>query len=678
MAKQKELINHTSSEMIKEPFLDYSDDDENKRDSKVTELRRRVMIITAIKFSVKNIIFDRSLMAISIVSALISIIFGVIIGTFRGNDRMEQISQMFNYFFIVVYVVLYFIFIMRMCQYFFHYKMEDKTIYIVLAHQISRTVLLFSFWIVIFLYSLLTILLDAGAIILSFAIFSKSFDGYFISLVLIFMIYSIVFSMFLISFFTFVFLCVNKQISVLICTFLLSLNFIANLPQQFIQEQEKNGVLVFNNGAGYTIQDVYNSFILEQKIRDKQMKYNMLATSINEYFLEKHFKQEGFIDKLDDRRAFWSGDNSISSVGINLYMDNPQEFILKDVPLAKTPSAWTGDWKWTGINQYKIDMHIEIEKTFVNESDIKQLIENPNTREADRKFYTEFLEFTDFLIAENGGMDQFMRKFYNDFSVYFELAKPIGSILSTKSYIATKGTEQSPITDGPDISKESSDLTDDEKARTKTISNNDIASIYKNYFTGNGLDGIGLKTNSRSLRNNINKTSSNVPTTRDLPIKTVDNFITESLFNPYMYSAVILDNYFIAYTNKYLTATTVSVAEDDINWKKYIKRRNLFGASLKANLLASSLGLFSKYTEKRYNDYWFDPKSENKIDFTATNNLFLPNRTFTLVTEGEEKIISAVTFDKESPIYVTIGIQTIILLFMMSASWLVFNRKNLQ
>lgn len=628
------------------------------------KLKKRVGLLVAFKFSWKNMFFDKSIIIVSLTTIFFSILFGITAGIFKNFDGIDKATEVFQYFFIIVFVIMFFLLIMRMCQYYFLIKIEDKTIYIIIAHQVSRLILACSFWLVMLVFLFLIIVLDCSFLLLGFLTTHFSVTQYFVKITLVYALYSFVYSFFLIGFFSFLFICLNKQVSLIIITFLLSLNFINNLPKIFLDQADIAQKIEFDDGTSLMVPEIYDAFTLQEKILKNQMRYNYLSKTLNSYFLSNKLDSNNFItsDTKKIRQKFYENTGLFSTK----YKINTD---IKDVSVGAVPDSWEDNPEWNmkqNKDGIKADLHLEINKSFATPTQLDDLIESTTDPDI-YKFLDEFKSFMNWLLAEHPITDFENKNEANFKNIFYD--RYVDYIYSKN--IAVKPEENDLISfltktsSSPNPPPDPTPKSQNRDARIKYISEDDISSFYKNYFSDGKTNGLYLSGPK------------------------ITNLINNTLYNPVLYTAVILDYYFIDYTTNYLKVTgkyntgkngnpmTKNINLENSKWNDYVKRRNLYNGSFYVNVFANSIGIFSMFIEKQYTNYWFNVDNVHTIKFDKNDNVFLPPSTFTLSMKSNG-IIDENSFKNKTNIYIAIIIQLIFAAITYACAFIYLNRKNLQ
>ncbi|AGR41178.1 hypothetical protein [Spiroplasma taiwanense] len=204
----------------------------------------------------------------------------------------------FNFYILLYVSCLLFILILRIVQFFYHNKIEDKIIFITLSNQVSRIKLFISIWILILIIfvSNFTITFTVINLINLFAN-SLNVNYLLLKITTTFLIYGIFCSIFLVNFIIFLIFIFSLQTTTVICTLLLSLTFIANLPMSFQQTNEKNMTINLQKNNGeiqVKLWKLYDSFYLQKYVNEGHIKYNYLSKWINDNFVANNYLVNDF------------------------------------------------------------------------------------------------------------------------------------------------------------------------------------------------------------------------------------------------------------------------------------------------------------------------------------------------------------------------------------------------
>ncbi len=515
----------------------------------------------------------------------------------------EQIVIFFN-FYILIYISLFiFLLVLRSMQFYFVNSIENKLLYLVLANQVSRVKMLISQYILINIVILFNIIISTLLISLFGYLLTENFN-LIIKLNLAFFLYSFVSSFFLMAFILLLLLFSNIQFTTIICTLLISITFLSNIPRQFIEARESQGTIKFNynNGQIYKVNDLYDSFDLQKYVLNYQIKYPYLAYALNEFMVkENEFTREEFNleDSINKRvNGFWSKLNIIKKEETLITGKNLK---IKNLPVGSN---------MTDLKDFKaddsIDTEIYLKNIFISKEKLMELIKD--TEKSDKKLGLILKDLSDFLDS----IQNYIPNFQQFTSDYFE------------EFVF--------------IDESKSKIYKDNKTISAVFKKNYLTNIYKYNLNSSASLQSGLTLKAGTIEN---------------------SFIRNDLFFPLMLASRMLEEYFINYTSKYIVASKYSVDVQNDGWNNYYSARSKFDLYNNLNLFN---GIWNNYTELSgfsYQDFWFKNSSKSKIDLNNQKNMFLnySNYTFKL---NEFNIIDKNSYNNYTKPWIYLAIQSLL------------------
>ncbi|WP_144416872.1 hypothetical protein [Spiroplasma cantharicola] len=485
--------------------------------------------------------------------------------------------------------------------------MDNKLLYLVLANQVSRIKILLSQYILIGLAILFNIIISVSLIIF-FGYFLTDAFNLILRLNLAFFIYSFVSSLFLMSFILLLLLFSNIQFTTIICTLLISITFLSNIPRQFIESKESQGTIKFNynNGQIYKISDLYDSFDLQKYVLNYKIKYPYLSYAINNFMVnENEFTKEEFIlqETINKRiNNFW---NKLGVIENQETIITGSDLKIKNLPVGSN---------LTDLREFRADDAIEVElyleNTFISKEKLLEMIistENTNLNLV-LKDLSNFLE----------NIENSLPNFQQFTSDYFE------------EFIFVNETK--------------SKIYKDSKTKEAVFKKDYLTNLYKYNLNASASLQSGF-----TLKAGV----------------TENTFVKNKLFFPLMLASRVLEEYFINYTSKYIVSTKYSVDTENDGWSSYSSSRSKFDLYNNINLFN---GIWNNYTELSgfsYEDFWFKPGSKSKIDLNNQKNMFLNYSNYTFKI-NEFNIIDKNSYSYYTKPWIYLAIQSVITILFMT------------
>ncbi|AUB31471.1 ABC transporter permease [Spiroplasma floricola] len=563
-------------------------------------------------FNIKNIFSELVFLILNFILLLASSAFGFISSFY--NDGSSLVKG-FNFYVLFYLSCLLFILILRMVQFFYHNKIEDKTIYITLSNQVSRTKLFLTQWFLMLLICWINMAIAFILInLLNFSLNGFTLDYLLLRITTTFLIYGILISFFLINFIIFLIFIFSLQTTTIICTLILSFVFISNLPVNFQKSNEKNMTIKFSNNQLLTISDLYEVFDFQKYVNDNHIKYNFLSKYINDNFLEYKFdfnsfnsSEQNINNRIND---IWSSLGIVNKDSIEI---EQSDLTIRSLP--KNDSNIPDTWKAGN----SASINLTLKNTFITFDELKNLIETEQDT-TKKQILQDLYNFSLYIEDQYSNMQVEKANLFNEF-IFIDDEKSIIKNTTTNSEIKL------------------------DKKYLISLYNYELNGTYKEDFT------LGNNSNTYELvRNKLNF--------------------------PLMTSVRILEQYFIKYTSRYILATEKSVILNEGDWGKYEKSRNNLQIYLYLNFFN---GMWTNYTYNAgfsYNDFWFYSYSESKIVFEEQKNLFLGYTEYKL-NLNEKNQIYADTYKKNVKPYLYVVILFAFSMFNLIFTIFKFKRKDL-
>ncbi|ALX70406.1 ABC transporter permease [Spiroplasma turonicum] len=547
-----------------------------------------------IYFLFKNLLFDKTFIYFNIVTIAFSVLFSIYTSFLKDNS---QVAIYFDFYALFFIGVVMFMLIIRINFYFFVRKTEDRTIFVTLSNVVSRLNLLFSIYLCGLIIILSQVLFSFIFFNLMFSIFhfdnslilQKTFTFLWFAPLLLFCLSNFV--IFLLIFF-------NNQVTMTFLTLLLTFTFVANLPLKFIKSSEETTILSFNNIKNgknqlYNVNDIYEALDLQNYINNNMIKFKYLSKFINNFLISPN----NSIDKseLSNDKNKLLRSNLWTELG--LIVEDNQVAKINDVTFRKLnysnneiPQNWVKDFMSNKNRHY--DLTLSFNKRFININELNKLI--LNEKDDDKKLIlNDLYKFQEFI---NGYYTNLQSSFYSLFDdfIFFN---------DKQSKIDAKPGE---------CSEQSNDCSADLKVEV-------------------------LKANYVAMFANIS--NNNDILFNDSISNDLERFVKQTLNYPLMIAIRLLENYFVSYTTTYKKIINSQLDLNNEDYKKYNSTRNIFTYF---TIFSPFYGLWSNYTYYSgysFDDLWFNPYSDSKIDLYSQQNIFMPYVQYNFIIDNDGKIL---------------------------------------
>ncbi len=551
-------------------------------------------------FNIKNIFNELVFLILNFMLLTSSIIFGLITLFMKEN---EKIVIAFNFYILFYISCFLFILILRMVQFFYYNKIEDKTTFISLSNQVSRTNFFISQWTIIYL----TILLNTFMTFILINVINILFNGFIVNpvllrITLVFLIYKLISGFLILNFIIFLIFLFSLQTTTIICTLILSITFIANLPTSFQKTNEKTMTVKLNNNQLVTIPDLYEAFDFQNYVNQNKIKYNYLSKYVNDFFIENKYDFNEFNtnENIIKQRVeeLWADLGIIKPEPLVIERDN---LFINNLPSndSNIPADWTID--------DELSVKLTLTNIFISIEELKVLVDSEQNEK--RKLILE--DLYNFSLYINNVIKDLQKEKVDLFETFIFMEESI----------------------------EENSLTNTTKNSSIIFNKDYLLSMYKYQLVGTYKEAFTLKNDENTyslIRNDLNF---------DL-----------------MLCTRILEQYFIKYTDRYIEATTYSVNTNAGDWNKYYstrKKLNLFSYINIFNGMWSNYTLHSGFS---YDDFWFLPYSDSKITFDNQKSSFLGYVEYTFKL-NDKNIIEKDSYNNYSnPLYF-IGVLSLFSIF---------------
>ncbi len=551
--------------------------------------------IWIIKYSFKSIIKERSFIIFNGLYLLFSFLIAIYSVFQRNNSNFLLI---FDYFVLLTIFIILFILCLRLAQYFYVVKRDDKTLNIIVTQQLSRNKLFTYQFIAFTLLMFLNITIAYLLINIVNILFFMQVNFFIIRITTTYLIYAFISCLFLINFFLLISLFANIQVSTIIATLILSSTFISNLPYTFLIQGEENKSLNFsykNDNTTMAVSEIYDSYNLKKHVINKQINYSNLSFTIYNNFIENNFETDpnsisnnfNNASSIEKRMKFW--------ISLGIVEEKSQQFELNEPTKVISTNNNSQLSKWKGD---EINLKFELKYKFLSIEELENKVKESFYDGPTEKIVKDFIQFTNFITKAN---NNFQDKFSDLFDAFIFLNEKNNL---EKNYIknVTKPTEENIL-----------------------ISEKNLVEIYQSYFS----------FSDNKLRLESSK---------------ITNLISDQLFFPTMLSARILENYFIRYTNNMVIFNNSSVIKNE-NWTKYYKSRSLYNIFFQFNFIANMLQNYRYFGGKSYDHIWFEPESSSKIYFNKQDNLFISQPSYIFKLDLNNKLDSKTYNNFIAPYY---------------------------
>ncbi|WP_342259091.1 ABC transporter permease [Spiroplasma endosymbiont of Dioctria linearis] len=544
-------------------------------------MRKVIPGIWIVKFSFKLIIKERSFLIFNGLYILFSL-FIAIYSIIQKN--ISNFLMIFDYYVLLTIFVILFIICLRLTQYFYVAKRDDKTMNIIVTQQLSRKKLFAYQFIAFILLIFINLFISFLLINIINMLFLLEINLFLLRITLTYLIYSFISCVFLISFFLLISLFTNIQVSTIVATLILASTFISNLPYTFlIQGEESKNISLSYKGKNtvFSVNEVYDSYDLKKHVLNKQMKYPNLGFAIYENFINNKYETDpnSLVNNFDSEKNIQERIEFWKKIGIVEEKNQIVDFKTPTKIIAANSSSKISKWKGD-----EISFRFELKYRFLSIEELKNKISN-SSDEIDKKNLEEFINFTEYITSK---FSDFQNKFYNLFDTFILLNDQENI---EKNYIKniTKPEEENILFDSKNL-----------------------LDIYQSYFS--------YSNNKLILENSK-----------------IKSLVEEDLFFPTMLSARILENYFIRYTNNMVIFENSTVIKNE-NWNRYSKSRKVYNIFFQLNFISNMMQNYAYYGGRNYEDMWFESESSSKIIFNKQDNLFMAKPTYTFKLNSENKI----------------------------------------
>ncbi|AOG60470.1 ABC transporter permease [Spiroplasma helicoides] len=606
----------------------------------------KITLFNLLKFNFRTLFFEKTFVIFTIITNIFSLVVALVFSLVSSG---QMINELFDFYAIIFINVFIFLLIIRVLNFFFVRKIDDKTIFITLANQISRRKIFF----VIYLTVIFTVF---SSLFFSYGIFNFTYlalnkfvlKEYVLTKTTYFLIFTLAVAFCLINFIIFLIIFLGSQPTLVISTLLMSLSFIANIPMKLMQQQNnvirltvKTGIDNQTSGVLTTVKDIYDAIDLQKIVSKGKIKYKYLSKAINEFLTTPYSTDDSGNNLYMTKSSF--DNNSIIKKRYQSFWDEKLGLIDKDdkknlsitynaddenspsIPIPVIVKGENMKESWIGK---KVIIKFTLESHFISMNQLSEKIESMSDSDETKNILNDFYNFTNELKTTFPNLKKEKSKLFNSFISFVD----------------------------------NSNVTNPNELETNYIQ--DVETKEKVRMTTNDLNSLFIKR-----MNDINLSNSTLALSNDSPYKDyIDDFINKNLDFELMFAARVFENYFINYTTNWLYATYNSgvpeVIVNDENFQKYQKSMNTLNYITYVNPFYGTWDFYTKYTGFYDDDVWFEVYSDSSIDMHKQENTFLPYTVYNL-SLGNERQISQNTYENFfDPIYY-IGALLIITFFLI-------------
>ncbi|ASP28210.1 ABC transporter permease [Spiroplasma corruscae] len=610
----------------------------DKLDKNSHKLLKKVGALKLIYFCIKILLYEKSFLIYILIISLFSLSIAFTLPFFNNQALVVKVFD----FYILIYISSFlFILILKTSNFFLGRKVEDKTIFIVLSNQISRSKYFITQFIIIILVSWINILFSYTIINILYLAFSEFRTRNVLVLkTATFLWFSFIFSFCLVSLIIFLSTIASSQVSLVITTLILSFSFIANLPLQFLKSKEESENILFSRYSStqaYNISKLYEAFDLQNYIKNNKIKYNNISYKLNDFLLNSSATKDDFSsfdengnpsEIVKERFNFWNDLGLISKNNENY------KYKLTNIKVSLFPKIndFNNTTYWNSTDNY--DISFELKNRFISIDELSNLISS-TSNESNKKILSDIYNFTNNIIKQLYNLQKTMVTEFSDFIRYLFINDIKNSFIINKN----KSADTESI---------------------KQFKASYLISIYKQFFLKDGLSSSN-PTEYFVLKDNQ---------------EVVDNFIKNDMYFPLMLSARLLEEYLIDPVSIYKISTNFPVIKNEADYYEYLSRRSLFNIFTYLSPFYNIWSNYTLYSGYSYNDFWFSPYSESNIDLTYQENILLPYITYKFVINNNGII------DKESYLnyidpYIFLIIAVLLSTIVVICSYYKFGKKDL-
>lgn len=578
--------------------------------------QNRVSVFSVIRFNLKLLVKEKSVVVMNVIFLILPIMFSVIFIFLKTGDMALIYLNFYQILFVNIFI---FIIVLRILQFFVIHLRDNKLVYLTLTNEISRTSLLMGQIFICILNVIFITAWSSGVLLLGSFIFSDYWT-LITRITLVFLGYVSIIGITLIAFISFLMLFVSNQVTTIIVTLVLSFTFVSALPRQLIDVKEADTILEFklNDGSARLkkVSDIYDAFTLQKYITEGKIKYPKLSQTINNFFTyEQKYTLEDFslVSNVMGRMYFWEQFGLINRTPQVIEAGGEDGLTVLSVPTYLNDRIKEND---------QVKLSITLKETFITPAELAQLIEEENDSDV-KEFLQEFQAVAIELIAD----EDFQKNYASLYDDYVQIDEKASSI---------------------SLASDSS--------KTAELTNALLTNLYQYNLT-----------EYQPLR-------SSLTLVRD---EAANDLVANQLYNPLMLVARIVEDYFINYTSNYVVVTSNPVAVEKKQWTSYLNRRSIYQWYNYINLHNAIVTNYTYYVGISARDLWFSPNADPIINLRPERNIFMTYVEYSFLVD-DNKIIKPESYKNFLPPWIYLVITGVLILFFMILVFRKFNRIDLK
>ncbi|QGS52221.1 ABC transporter permease [Spiroplasma tabanidicola] len=688
---------------------------------KISSNVKNISLLSLIRFSFKILFFEKTFLIFIFIANLFSILVAVIFSFMKSGEMMNEVYD----FYVIIFInVFMFLIIIRIINFYFVRKKDDKTIFIALSNHISRS----KFFIAEYLTMFITIVFS---VIFSYIIFNALYffmhgfkvSEYVFHKTTYFLIFALIIVIALLNFIIFLILILGSQPTLIISTILMSLSFVANIPAKLVQSKYEALNLTINEKDSsaiktvISVKDIYESFNLQNSINTGKIKYKYLAKALNNYLTD--FSSENPNDynlkpnkdlasNLKNRyNNFWDQQlNVIDKTKKDYKMSGKLSYLNSDMISSKT-----GNWKITD----QVDVNFSLGSTFKTTQQLQEMIASEETSIEQKNILNDLLNFNQeiwtkipnmlsdksslfktyiwlygeelnspkvekFVKGEDDKFDLNNLPQKNLSDIKLEINQDLPNLKQIINSLNKANTGLNITENDVEIDNQQTQTKTNCSIKAKSESENFKGSVNVSYNSIEQTNYVLKQENKESVVlaksdlisiYNILMTGSRPDATNpsvglfDDDTNSLKEYINTNMNFPLMFTARILEEYFIPYTTNYYYLTTLNLREDS-NYVQFKKNLKIAEAISYLNPFYATWSYFTQYTGFYNDNIWFEYSNDSLINTRKQENIFLPYVIYNLKSDDSNVIIKD-TYNKYfDPLYSLLIIfsSTIVLIFI--------------
>ncbi|AKU79805.1 transmembrane protein [Spiroplasma turonicum] len=544
-------------------------------------------------FFFKIIFSEKSYIIFFIVINLFSFLVAFIFNMVSHDEKLQ--NQIFDFYSIIYSSILLFLIIVRSIIFFLVKKVDDKTTFLIISGQVSRS----KFFLTQLLTFLILLIITIFLSYLYFNLLSLFFNHFTINnfifrKTIVFLIYNLLIGISLILFNIFLLILIGSQGTIIITTVFLSLSFVANIPLKIITTKNDKLSLSFNNDSNprtpiaVRVEDIYKAITLQNLIKNNKIKYNYLSNAINDFFTDYtngYIISDNFSESINKRlEDFWN--NKLKIIKEN--KDNEDNYInysLQGIVEKNNTEMNKNSSKWL---RKKVSINFKLKTTFMSYDEMVNVYNTMDDNYEYKNALKDFLDFYNYILTINEDIQKAYPEYFSTF---------INFLPNSENNL--------------DVNYISNDEVSDSEGKPLKLnfSSSDLESIFK-FNVSSPMSGDNLAVGPIDNENND-----------------IYNFFYNELYFPTSYVANILENYFIKYTTDFFNSTQRSIIINN-SYNEYVNVRNQANLFAYLNPFYGFWTTYTYYSGNSYSETWFSKDNKSYINLEDQQNVFLPYLTY--------------------------------------------------